>query len=151
MSGDDQTNSSLTYQHWFPFSATGGNNRSLSANSTASPSSRSSTQSRFRRIFGQLGLIDGNSLRFSGKRSNPTDLQQPQQHSLLERHVSGATNPPSPGTIEKQLSILPEDLVKPNFLIGEKISLLQRNGSLPSLDVKEPWYTLSDEVFIHFD
>lgn len=138
----NETNGSLTlsYQHWFRSSAKSRDNQS---SNTASPSSHGSSQSRLRRIFGQLGLIDHTSFRLSGK-SSDSAKRKAAQHALLERHVSGATNPPpSPGAIEKDpahhITVAPEDLVKPNFMIGEEISLLHRNGSLPSLDLKEPW------------
>jgi hypothetical protein len=113
ISGDvgQPSSMSLSYQHWFP--------------TTASPASNGSSQSRFRRIFGQLGL-EPSSLRLSSK-----------SHSLLERHVSGATNPPpSPGQESKLIhstassTALPAELIKPNFIIGEEISLLRR----PSVD-----------------
>lgn len=104
---------SLSYNHWFP---SGGSN---------SPVSNGSTQSRFRRIFGQLGP---SSLRLSSKSNGKSSGS----HSLLERHVSGATNPPpSPGDKSHQIlivtepsALLPEELIKPNFIIGEEISLL---------------------------
>ncbi|KAI9556627.1 hypothetical protein GHT06_016417 [Daphnia sinensis] len=119
----DPTNSSspsLSYQHWFP-------------SATASPASNGSTQSRFRRIFGQLGL-EPSSLRLSSKSNGKSTGS----HSLLERHVSGATNPPpSPGDKSHQMlaeaSPLPEELIKPNFMIGEEISLLH-----PALSSEEP-------------
>jgi hypothetical protein len=107
----DSNSPSLSYQHWFP-------------SATASPASNGSTQSRFRRIFGQLGL-EPSSLRLSSKSNGKSNGS----HSLLERHVSGATNPPpSPGDKSHQIlsepSPLPEELIKPNFMIGEEISLL---------------------------
>lgn len=102
----DNSSLTLSYQHWFP---------------SGSPASNGSTQSRFRKIFGQLGL-EPSSLRLSSKSNGKA-------HALLERHVSGATNPPpSPGEKSHQIlndpSPLPEELIKPNFLIGEEISLL---------------------------
>lgn len=111
---------SLSYQHWFP-------------SATASPASNGSTQSRFRRIFGQLGL-EPSSLRLSSKSNGKSTGS----HSLLERHVSGATNPPpSPGDKSHQMltepSPLPEELIKPNFMIGEEISLLH-----PAISSEEP-------------
>lgn len=112
ISGDQSM--SLSYQHWFPAATAAAH----------SPASNGSSQSRFRRIFGQLGL-EPSSLRLSTK-----------SHSLLERHVSGATNPPpSPGQETKLIhpaasSVLPEELVKPNFIIGEEISLLRRPSSV---------------------
>ena len=125
---------SLSYQHWFPTASNG---------PSSPPSSNGSHQSRFRRIFGQLGL-EPSSFRMSGKSSSSSaSSRKAQQHALLERHVSGATNPPpSPGEKNhRQLETLPDELVKPNFLIGEEISLLHRNGSLRgSLEAaKEPW------------
>ena len=107
----DSNSPSPSYQHWFP-------------SATASPASNGSTQSRFRRIFGNLGL-EPSSLRLSSKSNGKSNGS----HSLLERHVSGATNPPpSPGDKSHQIlgepSPLPEELIKPNFIIGEEISLL---------------------------
>lgn len=142
MPGDPEGSLSLSYKHWFPASTNNG-----SATGPASPpSSNGSHQSRFRRIFGQLGL-EPSSFRLSGKSSSngsnaSSRKKAQQQHALLERHVSGATNPPpSPGeTNHRQIDALPDDLIKPNFLIGEEISLLHRNGSLHSLEnTKEPW------------
>lgn len=109
--GGPDSSSLSSYQHWFP-------------SNTASPASNGSSQSRFRRIFGQLGL-EPSSLRLSSKSNGKSG-----SHSLLERHVSGATNPPpSPGDKSHQIlhepSPLPQELIKPNFLIGEEISLLQ--------------------------
>lgn len=110
LGGPGDSSSLSSYQHWFP-------------SGTASPASNGSSQSRFRRIFGQLGL-EPSSLRLSSKSNGKSG-----SHSLLERHVSGATNPPpSPGDKSHQIlsdpSPLPEELIKPNFLIGEEISLL---------------------------
>lgn len=111
---------SLSYQHWFPVSG------------TSSPASNGSSQSRFRRIFGQLGL-EPSSLRLSSKSNGKSG-----SHSLLERHVSGATNPPpSPGEKPHEILtdpspiILPEELIKPNFIIGEEISLLHPEETSP--------------------
>lgn len=110
---------SSSYPHWFANSGAG------------SPASSGSTQSRFRRIFGQLGL-EPTSLRLTskpgGKSSSPV-----RSHSLLERHVSGATNPPpSPGDKSHQMlnDAAPDELVKPHFLIGEEISLLNPSTGL---------------------
>lgn len=117
----DSSSPSLSYQHWFP-------------SATASPASNGSTQSRFRRIFGQLGL-EPSSLRLSSKSNGKTSGS----HSLLERHVSGATNPPpSPGDKSHQIlgepSPLPEELIKPNFMIGEEISLLHPGAASSSAE-----------------
>lgn len=116
---------SNTYPHWF-------------ANS-GSPASNGSTQSRFRRIFGQLGLEPA-SLRLTSKQNGKSGPVR--SHSLLERHVSGATNPPpSPGEKAHELlndAVAPEELAKPHFLIGEEISLLNPStGLVETIDVNE--------------
>jgi hypothetical protein len=125
---------SVSYHQW---SANDSSGSYTSGGAAKNGKESSGSRLNFRWLFGQFRLDSSSILKTKCDR----DLGS---HSLLQRHVSGATNPPpSPGhgSGEKIRHILssddeeprvplPDDLVKPNFLIGQDVGV---RGSLNPL------------------